>query len=47
MSEYPKNDPCEKCRVMDGMIVVAGQFLCYRCSKKVKKQIRKGGNNGN
>jgi hypothetical protein len=42
MSKYPPNDLCEKCGVLDGMIVVEGQLLCHRCAKKAKKQIRKG-----
>jgi uncharacterized paraquat-inducible protein A len=41
MQNRKDNDLCEICGVMDGLTVVDQKLVCYRCGKKLKKQLKK------
>lgn len=43
MSEYPINDLCENCHILDGISVVEGMLVCFRCGRKMKKEEKKRG----
>jgi len=45
MKTYQYNeDPCENCYVELGVIIQEGVFVCKRCQRELKKQVRKAEN---
>ena len=41
MQNHKDNDLCEICGVMDGLTVVDQKLVCYRCGKKLKRQLKR------
>ena len=39
-------DPCEYCGTEEGEMVFDGQFVCKKCSKKLKKERRRNEQKG-
>ena len=33
-------DPCERCGVEAGSEVINGLFVCHKCAKKIKKELK-------